>query len=240
MISVQNLLNPADFAVLHAGFQAPIAALNCGDKCSPHNDNGVPFCCDQRQAVPSAYAAEWEYLRANTDLWHEWEGETPEITAELRADAPPGQVLIGCLGHLACQRNYRALTCRAFPFYPYVTREGEFIGLSYYWQYEDRCWVISNLAVVTAEYRTQFIDTFDRLFEALPEEKESFRYHSIVMRRVFGRKKRAIPLLHRNGGVYKITPRTGQMRRLQVDSLPKFGPYKIAAELPFEDERSSQ
>ncbi len=233
---MNDILSRLNIRRLYDRFDASMTAIDCGTKCAPHNPSGKPFCCDICHAVPAAYRQEWDYARANTDLWHEWEGETPEITAELRADAPPGQVLIGCQGFLACQRNYRALTCRAFPFYPYVTREGEFIGLSYYWQYEDRCWVVSNLAVVTPEYRQEFIATFDRLFEAMPEEKESFRYHSIIMRRVFGRKKRTIPLLHRNGGAYKVTPRTGRMRRVAVEALPKFGPYKIAADLPFEDE----
>ena len=59
-----------------------------------------------------------------------------------------------------------------------------------------------------------------------------------TMRRVFGRQKRAIPLLHRNGKVYKVTPRNGRMRRVDVSRLPKFGPYRVAAEMPFADEVS--
>lgn len=225
-----------DIESLYAGFQAPIAALNCGDKCAPHNERGVPFCCDTRHAVPTVYREEWEYLEQHTDLWHPWESEDPYETAALQNQTPDGQVLVACLGAAACQRSYRSLTCRSFPFFPYLTREGVFLGLSYYWTYEDRCWVISNLQAVSGEYRGQFIATYDALFEAVPQEKENFRYHSNVMRRIFGRKQRAIPLLHRNGKTYKVAPRTGRMRRVDPESLPKFGPYKIAAELPFPDE----
>ena len=57
------------------------------------------------------------------------------------------------------------------------------------------------------------------------------------MRRVFGRWKRAIPLLHRNGKVYKVTPHNGRMRRVDVNRLPKFGPYRLAMQMPFPDER---
>jgi len=225
-----------NFAALYARFDAPITHLNCGDKCAPHNEHGVPFCCDTRHAVPVAYAEEWGYLQANTDLWREWQGRTAKETERLQAEAPEGQVLIACLGAALCQRGFRSVACRAFPFFPYITRQGEFTGLSYYWEYEDRCWVISNLSAVDAAYRVQFIAAYDELFAAMPEELDGFRHHSNVMRRVFGRRKRAIPLLHRNGFAYKVTPRTGAMRRVPVESLPKFGPYKLAELLPFGDE----
>jgi hypothetical protein len=228
--------SPDEFAALYARFEAPISALNCGDRCAPHNEHGVPFCCDTHHAVPSAYLAEWEYLERSSDLWHLWQGRSEKETHELAERVPDGQVLIACRGHRECQRGFRSLTCRAFPFYPYITLEGEFIGLSYYWEYEDRCWVISNLQIVDPVYRSQFISTYDVIFESMPEEREVFRYYSTRMRRTFGRSHRAIPLLHRNGGYYKITPRNGRLRRVRVDQLPRFGVYQIVAEMPFPDE----
>jgi hypothetical protein len=224
-----------DFAVLYAGFDAPVTHLDCGKHCAPYNDRGVPFCCDTSHAVPSVYDAEWDYLQANTDLWRPWKGRTRAETDDLRRQAPDGQKLVVCQGHLACQRGFRSITCRSFPFFAYLNREGEFLGLSYYWEYEDRCWVISSLAEVTLQYRSQFMTAYDRLFAEMPDEKETYRQFSAQMRRVFGRRGRAIPLLHRNGWTYKITPRNGRMRRVPVETLPKFGPYKIAAELPFPD-----
>jgi hypothetical protein len=224
------------FAGLYARFQAPIAALNCGDRCAPYNERGVPFCCDTRHAVPTAYQAEWEYLQENTDLWHAWQAEDPDETRRLQSETPPGQTLIACQGHLCCQRNFRSITCRSFPFFPYLDQEGKFLGLSYYWEYEDRCWVISNLQVVTTEYREQFIAAYETLFEQIPEERETFHHHGSEMRRIFARRGRAIPLLHRNGGFYKISPGNGRLRRVAAESLPKFGPYRIAADLPFADE----
>ncbi len=217
-------------------FQSPISELDCGNRCSAHNDRGVPFCCDNRHAVPAAYLSEWDYLEKSTDLWRLWEPENDEIESFLTDQTPPGQVLITCQGHLKCQRDFRSINCRCFPFFPYMTLEGEFIGLSYYWEFEDRCWVISNLNVVSDQYRSEFIRGFDFLFENMPEEREAYRYHSIVMRRVFGRRHRAIPLLHRNGKNYKLTPRNGRMRQCTAKQFPKFGPYKIAADLPFPDE----
>ncbi len=233
-------LQSVDFSKFYRQFKAPISALDCGEKCSPYNENGVPFCCDTRHAVPTAYQAEWAYLVSHTDLWHPWQADEPAQTQRLQDQTPAGQVLIECLGHTLCQRSFRALTCRAFPFFPYISRGREFLGLSYYWEYEDRCWVLSNLQVISPEYRSQFIRAYEDLFARMPEEFENFHHHSTMMRRIFGRRKRAIPLLHRNGFAYKLTPRNGRLRRVALDSLPKFGPYRIAARLPFPDELRSQ
>ena len=233
VMSEQNQVN---FARLYAGFQAPIAALDCGKKCAPYNEYGVPFCCDTTHAVPSAYLAEWDYLQQNTNLWHLWQPADEGEYQLVRAETPENMQLIECLGHTHCQRGFRSLTCRAFPFYPYINSNGEFIGLSYYWDYEDRCWVISNLQVVTPEYVQQFVLTFDRLFAEMPGERESYARHSLVMRRKFARKGRTLPLLHRDGGLYKVSPHHERMRRVHADSLPKFGPYRVAALLPFPDE----
>lgn len=227
---------PLDFSVLYASFQAPVASINCGERCSPYNEQDSPFCCDTRHAVPTAYQVEWEFLQAHTDLWHLWKPESVSEWENLHQRTPSGHVLIECQGHRFCQRNFRSITCRAFPFFPYLTRLGEFIGLSYYWEYQEYCWIISNLALVSDEYRQEFITCFEYLFAQMPAEKDNFRYHSEVVRRIFGRWHRAIPLLHRNGHVYKITPRNGRLRRIEDGKLPMFGSYRVAAEMKFPDE----
>ncbi|HSQ26496.1 MAG TPA: hypothetical protein VLM80_05175 [Anaerolineales bacterium] len=225
-----------DFGELYAKFRAPISELDCGDRCAPYNEKGIPFCCDIRHAVPTAYLSEWDYLEQNTDLWRKYTPDSTKLADLLEKQTPAGQELIVCLGHLYCQREFRSLTCRSFPFFPYINRQGEFIGLSYYWEYEDRCWVISHLNMVSGNYRLEFIDVFDFLFKQMPDERETFRQYSILMRRIFGRKNRAIPLLHRNGHAYKISPHNGRTRRYALDQFPKIGVYQIAADLPFPDE----
>ena len=225
-----------DFAGLYACFHAPIAYVDCGQRCAPYNEGDAPFCCDTRHAVPAAYLVEWEYLEQHTDLWHVWEGKTPELTEQLRAQAPDGQVLIECKGYSLCQRDFRSLTCRAFPFFPYITRQGQFVGLSCYWEYEQCCWVINNLQVVSPLYVEQFVQAFDWLFTRMPDELTLFQHFSRRMRRVFGRRHRLIPLFHRDGRFYKISPRDGRLRRSAPEKYPKSGVYKIAASLPFPDE----
>jgi hypothetical protein len=225
-----------DFPTLYTNFRSPIAEFDCGKKCAPYNENGVPFCCDTHHAVPTAYDDEWGYLQVNTDLWHPWEVKNGMETERLRSETPDGQLMIACLGHERCQRDFRALSCRAFPFFPYIDENGKFLGLSYYWNFEDRCWVISNLNVVQPHYRQEFIAAYDLILERAPGERENFLYHSQVMRQNFARRRRAIPLLHRDGENYKISPLTGKMRHTSLDKMPKFGAYKIAISLPFPGE----
>jgi hypothetical protein len=233
-----SVLTPGDFENLYARFQAPVSTLDCGNKCAPYNEYGVPFCCDTHHAVPTAYLPEWRFLQQNTNLWHLWIADTPGETNRLCAETPQEQILIECLGHEYCQRDYRSITCRAFPFFPYITNQGEFLGLSYYWQFEDRCWVISHLDVVTQEYRTQFIATYGTLFDHYPFERENFRHQSIMMRKVFGRQKRAIPLLHRNGKDYLMSTSRSRLQPFDLSRLPQHEPYKTAAQMPFPDEIS--
>jgi hypothetical protein len=224
------------FPALHANFRSPIAEFDCGKKCAPYNENGVPFCCDTNHAVPTAYSEEWDYLQVSTDLWHAWEPEDSQEKERLRSETPDGQILVACLGHDLCQRGFRTLSCRSFPFFPYILEGGEFAGLSYYWEFEDRCWVISNLQVVHPKYRQEFILAYESIFERIPEERENYLYHSQEMRQSFAKRRRAIPLLHKNGESYKVSPSSGKMRRTSLEKMPKFGPYKIAAGLPFPGE----
>jgi hypothetical protein len=216
---------------LYANFAAPIAALDCGQRCAPHNPSGKPFCCDICHAVPAALHAEWDYLQVSTDLWHIWRGDecaaNPEDPAALQAETPDHMLLLACLGPDRCQRDYRALSCRQFPFFPYITSDLRFIGLAYEWEFEAQCWVISNLGQVSDEYRQQFIQTYDHLLDVYPAELKGYALRSEEMRDFFAARRRRIPLLHRNGATYLISPASERMQRVAVESLPRFGVYRV-------------
>ncbi len=231
------MMDDKDIARLYAGFHSPISVLDCGGKCSPYNDRGVPFCCDTSLMVPTAYRSEWEFLQTHTDLWHQWQGRTEAETKRLQDMTPVNQVLIECKGHLLCQREFRSISCRAFPFFPYHSGDGRFLGLSYYWEYEDRCWVISNLDVITTNYLREFISAYEIVLRSFPDEEKNFIYHSQVMRKKYKKQGRTIVLLHRNRSYYKISPHNERKRRIKPEQLPKFGNYKLSAALPFSDER---
>jgi hypothetical protein len=224
-------LDGSDIRSLYEGFNSPIAEFDCGKKCAPHNPSGKPFCCDICQAVPAAYKSEWKYLEPNTDLWHQWRGDECEDTTSkeiirLKADTPKNMLLLACLGPSQCQRDFRALSCRQFPFFPYVSADYRFLGLAYEWEFESKCWVISNLPSVTQKYREEFIQTYDRLFALFQEEFDHYAYHSERMRNHFVGQRRRFPLLHRNGAAYLVSPDSERLVRVDMKRLPRHGVYK--------------
>ena len=223
-------LCPEEVRAIYDGFDSPIAAFDCGKKCAPHNPSGKPFCCDICHAVPAAYKSEWKYLKGNTGLWHSWRGNecedaTSDEVARLKGDTPKEMILLACLGPSRCEREFRALSCRQFPFFPYVTSDYHFLGLAYEWEFESKCWVISNLSEVTQKYRDAFIRTYDRLFALFQDEFENYAYHSEKLRAEFKGRKKRFPLLHRNGRTYLVSPASERLHRAEVDRLPRFGPY---------------
>ena len=221
---------PLDVAALYRSFNAPVTALDCGRMCAPHNPSGKPFCCDICHSVPVAYPPEWDYARANTDLWHVWRGDECESEpcdpSVLREETPASMLLLACKGPALCQRDFRSISCRQFPFFPYVTSDYRAIGLAFTWTFESVCWVISNLDQVTETYRAEFVRFYDRLFDLMPDELESYMLLSEEMREAFEDRRRRIPILHRNGGYYLLSPRSERLTRVSPAHFPRFGPYR--------------
>lgn len=215
---------------VYAGFNAPIQKIDCGQICAVHNPNGLPFCCDICHAIPAVYLDEWEYLKNVTDLWHQWKveecGSMSAITEEISDDLPETMILLACKGVLFCERQNRSLACRQFPFFPYVTDDFRFIGLAYEWKFENQCWVISHLDQVSKTYRDEFINTFDEIFNLWPEEMESYANKSEEMRSVFRHRKQRIPILHRNGKDYLLSPNNEKILLSTASKFRKFDPYQ--------------
>ena len=227
-------LNDDDIRALYAGFDAPVNDLDCGQMCAPQNPSGKPFCCDICHAVPAAYLSEWNALEPVTDLWHVWRGdecagnvkpETQRVNIEL--ETPAGMMLLACLGPHACERENRLLSCRQFPFFPYVTSDFRFLGLAYDWEFESACWVVSNLGGVSEAYRAEFVRTYDQVFALFQEEFDSYAARSEEMRAHFASIQRRIPLLHREGGFRLVSPVNERVYRVEESQLPQFGPYRV-------------
>ena len=218
------------FQDLYASFDAPCTELDCGQLCAAHNPGGKPFCCDICHAVPVAYQSEWTQLRKHTNLWHQWQGdeclEEPVARDELESQTPGHLTLLACKGPQYCEREYRTVSCRQFPFFPYITDDFRFIGLGYDWDFTPVCWVLSNLNQVTRAYRQQFVQAFDRIFSIWLEDMDSYAQLSEEMREHFAAIHRRFPLMHRNGADYLVSPRSGKLQRCDLGSLPKFGFYR--------------
>lgn len=233
MEQVPLLLQPDpfnDIRGLYRRFNASIAGLDCGRECASFNPGGKPFCCDICHAVPAVYTEEWNYLKKNTDLWHWWRGDECAVSGEsarMQDEIPEGMVLLACQGPARCQRSFRALSCRQFPFFPYVSNDYRFMGLVYEWEFEEQCWVISNLHRVAKSYREEFVAVHDALFARRQDIFDNYACHSERMRARFTRECRRIPLLHRNGRNYLVSPKSEHLSRLDSSQFPHFGPYRM-------------
>jgi hypothetical protein len=225
------------FRSLYQIFSSPLAEIDCGDKCGPHNDYGVPVCCDIQQVVPSAYQEEWAYLQRNTRLWRSWVCPDPGEIRELQNSLQEGQVLIQCQGYQKCQRDFRSLTCRAFPFYPYIDGQGDMIGLAYYRDFREKCWVISNLDIVSQEYKIEFRNAFLRIFEIFPEGRAGYQDLSAYFTEQANQAGEDLIVLDFNGSVLLVeTGKRGQIKGSYAD-LAAFGPFEVTRELVFPDEK---
>ena len=132
-------IQPADFKAIYDIFNAPVSRFDCGKYCSPLN-GGEPVCCSTQNAVPVVHKVEFELLKGRTDLWKKfkpYDYATRQIVEELTTDC----TAIACKGGRFCERDNRTIACRGFPFYPYLTRQREFVGLGTYWLLKKSKWM---------------------------------------------------------------------------------------------------
>jgi hypothetical protein len=216
-------LKSADFASLYDGFTAPVSRFDCGRKCAPLN-GGEPVCCSTQNAVPVVHKVEFELLKTRTDLWTKfkpYDYATRQIVDELTSDC----MAVHCKGARFCERDNRTIACRGFPFYPYMTRDKQFVGLGTYWVFEDRCWMMSNIEIVDRAFVEEFIATYEALFIKDPTEFKTYVDFSASARRVFSRWKREIALLGRQGELLVVDPKTGAIRPGRKKDFPKAKPF---------------
>lgn len=219
-----STLTPEDFAGIYRRFNASVCKFDCGKKCAPLN-GGSPVCCSTKDAVPVVHKAEFRLLRERTDLWKRfkpYDAATRRIVDELTTSS----CAIECKGAAFCERENRTIACRAFPFFPYVTRAREIIGLSVYWIFEDRCWMMSNMRLVEKPFINECLDAWDAIFARDQEEWEVYVDYSATMRRVFSRWRRPIPVLDRAAGLLVVDPSTGAARPGRDNDYPQYGPFK--------------
>lgn len=216
--------SPELYARIYALFTAPVSAFDCGARCAAHN-GGTPVCCSTDDAIPIVDKHEWALLKTRSDLWREF-FVPDKATADELSDLHPDCTAIECKGARFCERDNRSMSCRTFPFFPYITREGDFLGLSVFWTFEDRCWVQSQLQIVNQRFVDEFVAAYEMLFEVDRDEFAANRDHSANMRRAFARRERPIPLIGRDGRLYKVTPRAHAVVPARFAEFARQGFYK--------------
>jgi hypothetical protein len=98
--------------------------------------------------------------------------------------------------------------------------------LATYWTFEDRCWLMSNMQVVEADFIKEFIIAYEMVFEKDSYERKVMREQSANHRRRFSRLNRIIPLIGREGGFFKVMPNSGgEIRPAKITEFKKQGPF---------------
>lgn len=197
-------LTPAQVAELHGLLQAPVTAFDCGTLCAPGN-GGVPVCCHAPTILPVLYKAELALLRRRTTMWtrHVPQG----ADAELAQLARPCDVFAVCKGHLQCEREHRDLTCRTFPFEPYLDHRGRLAGLVFCFDLAHLCPLMLGDQRIEPEFLAQCLRMYARLFEFAPEEHAFHLGISRRLRRQFGQRREPIPVFTTAGVVAMPTRR---------------------------------
>jgi hypothetical protein len=214
-----------DYKRYYNGFNASISEkVDCGRFCAPLNGN-VPVCCTSDNAIPIISKAEWKHLKKQTDIWKKFkpfDKTSRKIVKELHETCKA----VDCSIAPICQREHRTLACRSFPFYPYFNKQEEIIGISYYWIFEDRCWILSNLKVVEVPFINEMLDTYEDLFTRDEEERQAFVDQSKDARKYFSKKNRPMPIITREGGLLKVVPKSkGQIEPATLEDFITLGPY---------------
>ena len=204
--SVRPILQ--DVTQFYTSFSLPASKEDCGEKCRVNNPSGKPFCCDPDHAIPALYDVEYTQLKGLTQLWL-----APETNLHM-ADLPEGMGLHRCRGPNRCECDYRSISCRSFPFFPYVSSDYVFMGLAIEWELANVCWLAKNLGQVQPAYRKQFVAAYDKLFCQYQDIFDNYHEHSERSRQNHNENGLALLLLHRNGKNYSIDPKTEKKKLL--------------------------
>ena len=175
-------------------------------------------------------------MKEKTDLWQPWSSSNP-IDADLENDVQDGQVLLKCLGYQHCQRPFRTLTCRAFPFFPYLDSRGNFLGLVYFQEYRES--VLDNQQSLRRYPLTIRLNSSRRLSSFLSNTRNlkrvilSIRLISGIENALSGDK---IILLDFDRKRILLDPDSEISHQVGYEDLESFGPFSITKDLIFPDE----
>lgn len=181
-----------NWSTIYKSFSASTTSLDCGTLCA-QNNRGVPVCCSNLLHVPLLFKDELQWHRKNkTALWKKRISRT-KLDKKQEAECPDYLVYCHCSGARDCTRSNRSLTCRFFPFEPYISESGVLIGITYMYRAKKDCPIIDNPSIqVSKSYIKQAIKTWKLVFEQFPEEFDLYYENSQLLQRSFKRKKQIL------------------------------------------------
>jgi hypothetical protein len=151
----------------------PMTDFDCGSKCAPDND-GVPYCCDREQVTPVLFRDEYRWHREQGTFWKKMPIKTKQ-EKKLVEETCTYNVFSLCPGVKNCRRTLRSLSCRMFPFEPFLDKKGSVIGLVYQDGDNERCPLIGkSRRFYNQAYISNAIRVWQELVDTFPEEKEMY------------------------------------------------------------------
>ncbi|UCE20472.1 MAG: hypothetical protein JSV84_09095 [Gemmatimonadota bacterium] len=199
------MLREKDFEYIYRNYESTPVRFDCGKLCAPEN-GGIPYCCDTGWLIPVMYKWEFSYLLKHTDLWVRFKPKTKHeknIIEETDKNTVFGQ----CLGHKGCDRKYRSVSCRIFPFEPYLDLEGKFLGMVYSYRLGNKCPLVDKPKLVSKKFISDQTKMWTYIFERDSAERQVYREQSIQVRRYLSRKKKPIYIFTPEGysrGKYRL------------------------------------
>ncbi len=196
------MLTEKDIEYIYQHFNSTPAAHDCGQVCAPQND-GIPFCCDSEWLIPVMYEKEFAYLQGMTNLWKRFKPRTKQ-EQKLIEETDESAVFVECLGHTKCERQFRSVSCRLFPFEPYLDLQNNFLGLTYNYKLGKKCPLVDKPDIVSKEFISEQIEMWRYIFEKEPTELDVYHDQSIQTRRYASRMKKPLYIFTPEG--YSIGP----------------------------------
>ncbi|MFQ6092509.1 MAG: hypothetical protein ACE5OR_07500 [bacterium] len=199
------MLVEKDFAYIYRHYDSTPLRYDCGRLCAPKNE-GIPSCCDTVRLIPVMYKREFKYLQKRTGLWKRFRPKTKH-EKRLVAETDKGTVFGKCLGPERCDRRYRSISCRIFPFEPYLDLEGNLLGLVYNYRLGNKCPLVDKPQLISKKFVSDQIKMWKYIFKKEPSERDVYRDESIQVRRYLSRKKKPIYIFTPKGyykGEYRL------------------------------------
>ncbi len=167
---------------------------DCGKLCKDKND-GIPFCCVPKNAVPFLYRKELGLLKSRTDLWKVWEPTNAQERKLKSTHEGEDTIFCECKGVAFCERDNRSISCRTFPLEPYIDKRGALVGLVFMKEFLDGC----PLSTKGEDIRQGYIDSHFLFWEKLllrrKEEYETYQKSSRAYRNWSKKTGKKIPVL---------------------------------------------
>ncbi len=167
--------------------------FDCGSKCAPEN-NGVPYCCDREQVTPVLFRDEYRWHRKRGAFWKKMPIKTKK-DKKLVEETCTYNVFSLCPGGESCRRTLRSLSCRMFPFEPFLDEGGTVTGLVYQDGENERCPLVGKpRRLYNQAYISNAIRVWQELVDTFPEEKEMYLRESRRRKRLATRKGKPLTI----------------------------------------------